>query len=122
MEFSVKSGTPEKQRTGCIVAGVFESRKLSAVAHQIDEVSGGAIGAILRRGDLEGKSGQTLLLHNIPNIPSERVLLVGCGKEKDFNESRYREVTGKAVTALRDTGASEITTYLTELEVKGRDI
>jgi len=35
MEFSVKSGTPEKQRTGCIVAGVFESRKLSAVAHQI---------------------------------------------------------------------------------------
>ena len=122
MEFIVKSGTPEKQRSGCLVVGVFEARKLSAVAHQIDEVSGGAIGAILRRGDLEGKSGQTLLLHNIPNIPSERVLLVGCGKEKDFNESRYREVTGKAVTALRDTGASEITTYLTELEVKGRDI
>ena len=122
MEFIVKSGTPEKQRSGCIVVGVFKSRKLSAVAHQIDEVSGGAIGAILRRGDLEGKSGQTLLLHNIPNIPSERVLLVGCGKEKDFNESRYREVTGKAVIALRDTGASEITTYLTELEVKGRDI
>jgi leucyl aminopeptidase len=122
MEYIVKSGTPEKQRSGCIVVGVFETRKLSTVAGQIDRVSGDAISAILRRGDLEGKLGQTLLLHNIPNLPSERVLLVGCGKEKEFSESRYREVTAKAVSALKDTGATEITSYLTELEVKGRDI
>jgi len=122
MEFIVKSGTPEKQRSGCIVAGVFESRKLSTVAHQIDEVSGGAISSILRRGDLEGKPGQTLLLHNIPNLPSERVLLIGCGKEKEFNENRYRDTTAKAVSVLKDTGATEATSYLTELDVKGRDI
>jgi len=122
MEFIVKSGTPEKQRSGCIVAGVFESRKLSTVAHQIDEVSGGAISSILRRGDLEGKPGQTLLLHNIPNLPSERVLLVGCGKEKEFNENRYRDTAAKAVSVLKDTGATEVTSYLTELDVKGRDI
>jgi len=122
MEFIVKSGTPEKQRSGCIVAGVFESRKLSTVAHQIDAVSGGAISSILRRGDLEGKPGQTLLLHNIPNLPSERVLLIGCGKEKEFNENRYRDTTAKAVSILKDTGATEATSYLTELDVKGRDI
>ena len=29
MEFNVKSGNPEKQRTACVVVGVFESRKLS---------------------------------------------------------------------------------------------
>src|SRR3990172_7940445 len=108
MEFIVKSGTPEKQRSGCIVVGVFESRKLSAVAHQIDEVSGGAIGAIVRRGDLDGKPGQALLLHNIPNLPSERVLLFGCGKEKEFNDSRYRDATAKVVSVLKDTGATEI--------------
>ncbi len=122
MEFIVKSGTPEKQRSGCIVAGVFESRKLSTVAHQIDEVSGGAISSILRRGDLEGKPGQTLLLHNVPNLPSERVLLMGCGKEKEFNENRYRDATAKAVSVLKDTGATEATSYLTEIDVKGRDI
>jgi leucyl aminopeptidase len=122
MEYIVKSGTPEKQRSGCLVAGVFESRKLSLVAGQIDQVTGGAIAAILRRGDLEGKNGQTLLLHNLPNLPSERVLLVGCGKEKDFNEGRYREASAQAVTALKNTGTTEITSYLTELEVKGRDI
>jgi len=61
-------------------------------------------------------------LHNIANLPSERVLLVGCGKEKEFNETRYREATAKAVKVLNDTGATEITTYLTELDIKGRDI
>ena len=121
MEFSVKSGTPEKQRSGCLIVGVFESRKLSQVGEQIDEVSGGALSAILRRGDLEGKSGHTLLLHNLPNLPSERVLLIGCGKEKEFNDARYREITARAVTALKDTGASEVTSYLTDLEVKGHD-
>lgn len=29
MEFSVKSGSPEKQRSACIVVGVFEPRRLS---------------------------------------------------------------------------------------------
>ena len=39
MEFSVKSGSPEKQRSACIVVGVFEPRRLSAVAEQLDEIS-----------------------------------------------------------------------------------
>ena len=32
VEFSVKSGSPEKQRSACIVVGVFEPRRLTAVA------------------------------------------------------------------------------------------
>ena len=41
--------------------------------------------------------------------------------EKEFNESRYRDTTAKAVSILKNTG-SEITSYLTEIDVKGRDI
>ena len=122
MEFNVKSGTPEKQRSGALVVGVFEMRKLSAAAQQINQVSGNTISAMLRRGDLDGKSGQTLLLHNLPNVPSERVLLIGCGKEKEFSDSRYREITAKAISALSNTGATDVTSYLVELDVKGHDI
>ena len=38
MEFNVKSGSPEKQRSACIVVGVFEPRRLSPVAEQLDEI------------------------------------------------------------------------------------
>lgn len=122
MEYSVKSGTPEKQHSGCLVVGVFTGNKLSDAAQQLDDVTSGAIKTVLRRGDHSGKPGHTLLLHNLPNSPSERVLLVGCGKEKEFNEPRYRDVTAAAVRALRNTGTSEATSYLTDIEVKGRDV
>ncbi len=122
MEFIAKSGSPQKQRTGCIVAGVFDSRKLSVRARQIDQATEGMISSLLRRGDMEGKLGQTLLLHHLPNLPSERVLLIGCGKEREFAEAQYCDVNVKAAKLLNETGATEMTTYLTELEVKGRNI
>ena len=53
MEFSVKSGSPEKQRSACIVVGVFEPRRLSPIAEQLDKISDGYISALLRRGELE---------------------------------------------------------------------
>lgn len=121
MEFSVKSGSPEKQRSACVVVGVFEPRRLSSVAEQLDKVSGGYLSNILRRGDLEGKAGQTLLLHNVPNILSERVLLVGCGKERELDERQYRKIIAKTISTLNDTGAMEAVCFLSELHVKGRD-
>ena len=65
MEFSVKSGSPEKQRSACIVVGVYEPRRLSGIAEQLDKISEGYISNLLRRGDLEGKPGQMLLLHHL---------------------------------------------------------
>ncbi|MFT6734686.1 MAG: leucyl aminopeptidase [Polaribacter sp.] len=121
MEFSVKSGNPEKQRTACVVVGVFESRKLSQAGEQIDEISDGYLSNLLRRGDLEGKLGQTLLLHNIPNTLADRLLLVGCGKERDFTDKPYEKVIAKAISTLNETGSMEAVCFLSELNVKGRD-
>lgn len=121
MEFSVKSGSPEKQRSACIVVGVFEPRRLSPIAEQIDKISDGYISALLRRGELEGKVGQTLLLHHVPNILSERILLVGCGKERELDERQYKQVIQKTINALNETGSMEAVCFLTELHVKGRN-
>lgn len=122
MEFSVKSGSPEKQRSACIVVGVFEPRRLTAVAEQLDEISEGYISNLLRRGDLEGKAGQMLLLHHVPNILSERVLLVGCGKERELDERQYKQIIAKTIKTLNETGSMEAVCFLSELHVKSRDI
>ncbi len=122
MEFSVKSGSPEKQRSACILVGVFEPRRLSPAAEQLDKMSGGYISALLRRGALEGKIGQTLLLHQVPDILSERVLLMGCGKERELDERQYREVIKTTVKILNETGSMEAVCFLTELHVKSRNI
>ncbi|MEX0444570.1 leucyl aminopeptidase [Xenorhabdus sp. SGI246] len=121
MEFSVKSGSPEKQRSACIIVGVFEPRRLSPIAEQLDKISNGYISALLRRGELEGKVGQTLLLHHVPNVLSERILLVGCGKERELDERQYKQIIQKTISTLNETGSMEAVCFLTELHVKGRN-
>ena len=122
MEFSIKSGSPEKQRTGCVVVGVFDNRKLTASAQAVDTASRKYISEILRRGDHEGKAGTTLLLPKVPHIQADRVLLVGLGRERDFGEAAYRGAIAAAVRALRSTGAADACFCLTELPLKRRDV
>ncbi len=122
MEFSIKSAAPEKQKTGCVVVGVFEGGKLSAPAHAVDAACGGFLKAVLAHGDLDPKPGATLLLHGAPRIPAERVLLVSLGKERDFHEAHYRAAIAGAVKALRATGASDAVLCLAELPLRRRGI
>lgn len=122
MEFIIKSGHPEKQRTACLVIPIFENRRLSNMASRLDSISENGISNILRKGDLDGKIGQTLLLHNFPNTLADRLLLIGCGKEREFGDSQFREVIRRMVTAINQTGATDAACYVTEINVKGRDI
>ena len=122
MEFSIKSGSPDKAKTGCIVAGVFEARKLAPAAQALDKAAKGYLSGILRRGDMEGKSGATLLLHGVPGIAAERVLLVGLGKQDEFGEKAYRDAVAAALRALKETGAVDALMTLGELEAGTRGI
>jgi leucyl aminopeptidase len=121
MEFSVRDGGLGKQRTGCMVVGVYEGRRLSPSAMELDAASGHAVNDVVRRGDLEGGLGTTLLLHNVANLATERVLLVGLGREGEFLETSYRTALSSAMKTLRTTGAAEATICLNELPVNGRD-
>jgi len=122
VEFSIKSGSPEKQRSACVVVGVFESRKLTLPAELLDNASGGYISDIVRRGDMEGKAGSTLLLHNVPSTLCDRILLVGLGKEKEFREKEFASAIRTAVKVLNETGAFDATLFLTELQVRKHSI
>lgn len=64
---------------------------------------------------------QTLLLHHVPNVLSERILLIGCGKERELDERQYKQVIQKTINTLNDTGSMEAVCFLTELHVKGRN-
>ena len=122
MKFSIKSGNPEQQHSACVIVGVFEKRRLSAAGQQLDKASGGLLTEVVRRGDMDGKPGQALLLPSVAGIAAERVLLVGCGHERELADSRFRKVIQKAATTLNETGATEAVSYLAELPVTGRSL
>ena len=122
MEFSIKSTSPGQTKSGCAVVGVFESRKLTQPAAALDRDSKGYLKSIVERGDMEGKPGSTLVLHNVPNVACERVMLVGLGAESNFGDRQYREAVATAIRTLNSTGASDASLHLTEIGTLKRDV
>jgi len=121
MQFSIKSGSPEKQRTACLVAGIAESRRLMPTAASIDDASKKFLSNLLRRGDITGKVGQALLLHDVPGVAADRVLLIGCGRDRDLDEQQFRTILGNMLNELGRINVQDAVTYLTELNIRGRD-
>ncbi len=122
MEFSIKNGNPGKQRSACVVVGVFETRVLTEAAKTLDKNANGYISDILNNGDMEGKAGSTLLLHKVPNTVCKRVLLVGLGKKSKLRDREYRNAVQAAFNALHETGALDAVLFLIEDPVIKREI
>ena len=121
MEFSIKQSTPEKQRSACLVVGVYEGGKLSPPAQEIDTAAAHCLSALIESGDMKGKAESTLLLHQLANIAAERVLLVGLGKAGEFGAKQYLQALRSAFGALQKSACKDAALYLAELAVEGRD-
>jgi leucyl aminopeptidase len=122
MELLVKTGQPHKQRTACVIVGVHTKRALTSGAQEINEASGGYLAKILKRGDLDGELEQHLLLHNVPETLSERVLLVGCGSKEKLDDEAFRKINATAASALAKIGANDAVSFLAELEVEDLEL
>ena len=120
MEFSIKQGNPEKLQSGCVAVGVFEDGKLSVAGQALDDAAKRALSDIIARGDMTGKAASTLLLHKIPGVAAERVLLVGLGAPDKLNAKAVTEILRTAFTALNATPAKSAALYLFDENI-GKD-
>ena len=127
MEFSIKQCSPEKHvssaklKNGCVLVGVFDGGKLTDAAQILDKAAQHYISEIIARGDMTGKAASTLLLHNVPNIASDRVLLLGLGKRPELDARQYIDCMRAAMRALQGSNAKDAVLYLADITVKGRD-
>jgi leucyl aminopeptidase len=112
VEFSIKQSSPDKQRSNCVVVGVFEGGKLSPSAQLLDKAAKHALSDLITHGDVSGKSATTLLLHKLPGIAADRVLLVGLGKASELTNKISVDILRATFTALNGTPAKDATLYL----------
>ncbi|MBK4992929.1 leucyl aminopeptidase [Pseudomonas sp. S37] len=121
MELVVKSVAAASVKTATLVIPVGESRKLGAVAKAVDQASEGAISAVLKRGDLAGKPGQTLLLQNLAGLKAERVLLVGSGKDEALGDRAWRKLVASVAGVLKGLNGADAVLALDDIAVSNRD-
>ena len=124
MDFSIKTIDAKTSiatvKTGCLVVGVFEGRKLSAAAAAVDKT--GAITAALKSGDLTSKPGTTLLLRGLQDVAAERVLLVGLGDEESIKDKHFTQAAQAIVRVFGTLGGNDALLALPLNQVKQRDL
>ncbi len=122
VEFTIKAGSPEKLKSGCVVVGVYAGGDLTASARALDKAANGAIAALLARGELDDKVGATLMLHDLPGVAAPRVLLVSLGKADELTDKSYRDAVSAAAKQLAGSVAADAAFVLTEAELPHRDL
>ncbi|MCG8428071.1 MAG: leucyl aminopeptidase [Chromatiales bacterium] len=115
MDYLLKTGDITKQRTACLVVGVYNKKKMSAAAEAIDKNSRGALSKILKKGDFQGKAGEIQMLYNIPGSACDRVLLVGLGSEKEYGIKTVRSTAAAVAKALENSYVIEAISALPEV-------
>src|SRR5471032_2098886 len=105
----------------CLILGAFEEGELTEEARTVDAATGGHIAALLARGDFSGKSGETLLLTDLPGIKASRVLLTGLGAKKNFSRKSYRRALAAAISAVARTRIASIAIAVTRPGAKELD-
>jgi leucyl aminopeptidase len=85
-----------------LVVNIYEGEKPEEGSlAELDKRSGGLITALIENGELSGKSGETIYLHNPGDIAAKRLLLLGGGKLADYNNDVVRRMIGTAARFLR---------------------
>jgi len=118
MDISVKTTTAPTHHSACLVVGVYERRKLSSVARELDAASNGYLSKLLQHGDMDGKLEQTLLLHSVNGVAAQRILLIGCGKENEFGLRQFKKALNVTVKVLKEHNVRDAVIYLSELTTK----
>ncbi len=119
MQFSVVSGDLAKQKTGCAILGIDQSKKLSATAKRIDRLYKGMITQALKNGDFSNKTASTVVLRNPGKAGPARIVLVGCGKITEFRQLKAsRKVIKSALAAVLKTGATDAICHFSDDKVE----
>lgn len=113
MEITVKTGRIEQEEAELIVVNLFEGVKSPGGATgAVDKALGGLITDLIASGDLTGKQNELAVLYTQGAIPARRVVVVGLGKEEEFDLDRVRDAAGTVAKKVRELGLRSYSTIV----------
>lgn len=122
MELKLSNANPLKARTGCLVLPVGNRKKLTGTTALADKASDGYLGKILKQKDLADNPGATLMLHSVPELGAQRVLLVSAGDSKKYTAQTFEQMCTATATALSTPAITDCVSCLNDLDVDGKDL
>jgi leucyl aminopeptidase len=121
LQFTLNREAAAAAAFDCVVVGAFADKTLTPSGQAVDEASGGRLRALLERGDLRGRTGRSLVLHDLPGVVAPRVLVLGLGEAGKFGVPQYLKAVADAARALKTGPAGKALFTISEVAVSGRD-
>jgi len=122
MKITVKKGAALKQKSPCLILGVFSGKLKSEQLSELDQQVAGALNRAIRSKDFTGAKGEFLLLHGGAETVAERVLLVGLGKEADFSLRALRQITSSTTQYLAKKQLDSFLLAFPQISLKKADL
>ena len=120
MEIKLSNANPLKIKTHCLVLPVTNQKKLIGAAAEADKASGKYLSKILKQGDLADKAGATVMLHDVPEVAAQRVLLVSTGKTAVSAED-FDKMSAAVATKLAAPGIKDCVSCMAHIDVTDKD-
>lgn len=109
MNITIRQGGIQEVEADAIIVNLFEGvDKPGGATGVVDKALDGAITDLIEGGDLRGKLGQTAVFYPRGAIPARRVIIVGLGKQAEFDLEGVREAAAKAVLQAKQVGAAHV--------------
>ena len=121
MKTALKTSTPVRLVTDCLVIAVAGKNKFSAEAKEIDIASGKRLARVLENGDFDGSLGTSLMLQGLEGVKAKRVLLVGCGDKAKLSLKEARKLLISIAKSLLSSQAKDAHLALASLALAGAD-
>jgi leucyl aminopeptidase len=114
MQITLEGQAAEKFQTEALVAYAFESADqekgtpIEGVIAQLDKAAGGTLARLAASGELTGKSLEMTLVHFVPGLAAQRLLLVGAGKREKFDTAELRRLASAALRHLKSRSVKRL--------------
>ncbi|MBI1763653.1 MAG: leucyl aminopeptidase [Acidobacteria bacterium] len=109
MEIKASSQHYSEIECDALAVAVYEGEKANeGWLGELNQRTGGTIASLLETGEFTGKAGESAYLPSPGDVKAKRLLLLGAGKEAEFDAHTTRKLAGTATRALRKKKARNI--------------
>ncbi len=113
MELRVVAGDILQIEADAALVNLFEGvERPGGATGAVDKALDGIITKLISEGEIRGKLGEVVEIHTFGKIKPARVLVLGLGKQADFDLGKIRYALAEGARALRKIGIKRAATIL----------
>jgi len=113
MKLIAKKGQIQDQKVDLIIVNLFQNeKKPGGATGAVDKALGGLITSLIKEENFKAKLGQTLLIRTYNKIPVKKVLVLGLGRQKEFDLEVVRRVSATALKTAKKLNCKTIASII----------